>query len=208
MRTRRIARVPCPRPTGARRAHAGRRAGGRVGRRGGFTLLELVIAFGIGTLALLAARAALVQIATASDVALRAARAADREANADRLLRATVGQLETGIAPDRAFAGDLRTATFATWCDTPAGALAPCHARLAVDSADGRSALTLTLDVAGRVDTVVLRPAPPSMGLRYLTDPEAGGRWVPTWPPAITPPLALGVVTDADTLILRIGPRG
>lgn len=175
------------------------------GARPGFTLVELVVALGVGALALLAARSALVQIAGAADVALAAARRADREANAERLLRATVGQIETGVQADRAFAGDEHAATFPTWCDTPSGQHVPCRARLAADSADGRPALTLTLTVAGRPDTVVLRRAAQDIGLRYLTSPEAGGRWVPSWPPAITPPLALGVVADADTLILRVG---
>ncbi|HEY0777700.1 MAG TPA: prepilin-type N-terminal cleavage/methylation domain-containing protein [Gemmatirosa sp.] len=190
---------------GPRRRLAGRR---RRGARPGFTLLELVVALGVGALALLAARSALVQIAGAADVALAAARVVDREANAERLLRATVGQLETGVQPARAFAGDARAATFATWCDTPSNQHVPCRARLASDSADGRPVLTLTLTVAGRPDTVVLRRATRSVTLRYLTTPEAGGRWVPSWPPAITPPLALGVISDADTLILRIGARG
>ena len=176
--------------------------------RPGFTLLELVVALGVGALALLAARSALVQIAGAADVALAVAQAADREANAERLLRATVGQLETGVQPERAFAGDEHAATFATWCDVPSGQHVPCRARLAADSAGGRPVLTLTLTVAGRPDTVVLRKATQSIALRYLTTPEAGGRWVPFWPPAITPPLALGVVADADTLVLRIGARG
>jgi hypothetical protein len=44
--------------------------------------------------------------------------------------------------------------------------------------------------------------------LRYLNDPIGRGVWFRIWGHGITAPLAIGVITDGDTAIVRIGERG
>lgn len=55
---------------------------------------------------------------------------------------------------------------------------------------------------------IILRRGFHRGALRYLVDPAHGGAWLPSWMQPVTTPLALGVILDADTLILRIGERG
>ena len=209
-------------PGGLLRRGAGRHAARpRVNARG-FTLVELLVAATVGALALAAAHATLAQLAPGAEAVARAAAAADRDANAERLLRQAVLGLDVGVG--REFDGDAAGARFLTWCDVPAGWRERCAAHLIIDSvvvapvgdSGGRApALVLALtptDSAGRSavrpDTVVLRTGLAHAALRYLADPGTGGRWMAAWARSVTAPAALGVVLDADTLILRVGARG
>jgi hypothetical protein len=44
--------------------------------------------------------------------------------------------------------------------------------------------------------------------LRYLKDASTRGTWFRSWGTGISAPIAIGVIVDRDTLILRIGERG
>ncbi|MGH7620912.1 MAG: hypothetical protein ACREMU_01100, partial [Gemmatimonadaceae bacterium] len=56
--------------------------------------------------------------------------------------------------------------------------------------------------------SVVVRDSVRSGALRYLTRVSGGGEWIRVWGAGITAPLAIGVILDADTLIVPIGERG
>ena len=169
--------------------------------RGGVALLEVLIALLIGAVVLLGARALVEGIADNAQHISRHARNSDRTANAIRIARATVGRLRL-VDPDPAFSGDRRTSSFASWCYIPRGWLEPCAARLAVEDSGASERVTLSLSTGERVS--VWRG---TAELRYLASAEAGGQWYPLWGSALVPPLAIGIVTDRDTILLPIGER-
>ena len=57
-------------------------------------------------------------------------------------------------------------------------------------------------------ERIVLRRGFSVGTLRYLNTPAGGGQWFRVWGHGITAPLAVGVITDDDTMIVRIGERG
>ncbi len=175
------------------------------GSRNGFALFEVILALAVGALLLVAARGILESVADGADVILAAAVDADREGNADRLLRALVGQIEAATVVRGSVVGDDRHARIQTWCDVPAGWKERCTVELALIPHGSGRALVATGLPGG---PLVVRTGFDHGALRYLVDPEYGGAWLPSWTQKLTVPLALGVILDTDTLILRIGERG
>jgi prepilin-type N-terminal cleavage/methylation domain-containing protein len=175
-------------------------------RRSGFTLIELIVAITISGIVLLGARALWESLAQSVDRLRGQATVAERRANGERLLRSLVGRLEVGTDQSHEFAGDARHASFTTWCDMPAGWQERCAVDLAIepDSAN-------TLRLVARLSTgevIALQRGFRTGALRYLNDPIGGGIWFRIWGHGITAPLAIGVITDGDTAIVRIGERG
>lgn len=176
-------------------------------RQAGFTLVEVMVAIVVTTIVLAGARALLGQIADGGDRIAAAARNADREGNADLLLRTLAGRLQVSGVPgaEVRFAGEPRVARFRTWCEVPDGWLESCEASLGIIPADSGSALALTLSTG---ELIPLRRGFESGEILYLRDAASGGAWVREWGSSITAPLALGIVIDGDTSIIRIGERG
>jgi prepilin-type N-terminal cleavage/methylation domain-containing protein len=174
-------------------------------RRSGFTLIELIVALFVGGVVVLGARLILESIATAENRLAAAAAGASRASNGDRLMRTLFTRLEVGTDEAREFGGDERVATFTTWCDVPAGWLERCDALVAIDTAAGELALVARLSTGERI---VLRRGFLTGALRYLNTPAGGGQWFRVWGHGITAPLAIGLITDTDTTIVRIGDRG
>lgn len=175
------------------------------GPRVGFTLVELMVALVISGIALVCISALLTQIADGADRITAAARAADRDANGERLLRTLLHRLEVGTDAGARFEGSEAVARFTTWCDMPAGWLERCRAAIVVDTVKGAPALTVVLSTG---EVIAVRAGFEAGALRYIADPSGGGTWFRIWGIGITAPLAIGVILDADTLILRIGERG
>lgn len=173
--------------------------------RGGFTLIEVTVVLALSGIVLLGARAMLVQLADDGDRIVRAAAEADRDANADRLLRTLAGRVEAASDSTPGLIGVDRVARFRTWCDVPAGWQEPCEVTLAITRLENEEALVLR----GSDERIIpLRRGFRSGRLLYLHDAGGGGVWLRSWESTITTPLALGVVLDADTLIVRMGERG
>ena len=171
--------------------------------RGGFTLLEVVVALALAGLVLLTARAMLGQVADGAERIAAGAAGADRDANGERLLRDLAARVE--VRPGGpGFYGDGRGVRFSTWCDVPAGWQERCLASLGMVRAG--DANVLALECGGQVIPVMRGFAHGE--LLYLADAARGGMWMRAWSSPIAPPLAVGVVIDTDTLILRIGERG
>lgn len=175
-------------------------------RRSGLTLIELIVAITISGIVLLGARALWETLAASVDRLHTQATLAERQANGERLLRSLVGRLEVGTDRSTEFAGDERHVTFTTWCDMPAGWQERCTADLAIEPDSANTVALVARLSTGEV--VVLERGFATGALRYLNDPIGGGVWFRIWGHGITAPLAIGVITDTDTAIVRIGERG
>lgn len=171
----------------------------------GFTLLEVVVALALSGLVLLGARVMLAQVADGAERIAAGAADADRGANAERMLRDLVGRIEVSPDEGRTVAGDARGASFSTWCDVAAGWQERCTATLGLVRAGSSNVLALAGTGLG---VQPVRRGFERGTLLYLTDAGGGGTWVRGWTSAVAAPLAIGVVMDGDTLILRIGERG
>jgi prepilin-type N-terminal cleavage/methylation domain-containing protein len=181
-----------------------RGAPARTGR-GGFTLIELLVALLVGATIVLGARLMLEGTADQARRITALARHADHDANAERLLRATVAALDLGATPAQTFKGDEREAHFTSWCTRPGGWQERCAVTLSIvgDSAVHALVLTLPGDEPFRI-----RAGPGRAELRYLVDAHDGGRWFRSWDEQLTAPLAIGAIVGTDTLVLAIGERG
>jgi prepilin-type N-terminal cleavage/methylation domain-containing protein len=178
----------------------------RRSRRRGFTLIELMVAITLSGIVLLGARGLWESLSGSVD-RLRAQATADAsDMNGDRLLQSLVGRLEVGTDQSHEFAGDERHTTFTTWCDVPAGWQERCTANLAIEP-DSNAALRLVTRLSTG-ETITLKRGFETGALRYLNDPVGRGVWFHVWGHGITAPLAIGVITDGDTAIVRIGERG
>lgn len=173
--------------------------------RAGFTLVELLVALAIAGTVVVTARMLLEELATDGDALLAETTETDSRANAERALRDLVLRLEVGTSEGRQFAGDESAARFSSWCDVPRGWLEPCTVTLAVDGRGSETALVAALSTG---EALVLRRGFSTARLQYLGDAARGGTWFRSWGKSITAPLAIRVVLDADTLLLRIGERG
>lgn len=186
--------------------------------RRGFTLLEVVVAIAVGSLVVLGAHEMIVGVADGADAIGRSARASDREANGDALLRQLLRDLEVGTSDAAHFAGDSATVRFSTWCAVPGGWPERCRAELSIASPPGDATESGAAIVARLSTGESLRLAEGFSSARFLflSDAALGGRWFTLWGEGITAPLAIGVAVErahagaarADTLILRIGERG
>jgi hypothetical protein len=163
-----------------------------------------MIALIISGMLLLSARVMIEELADGADRITTRAQDADHSANAERQLRELVGRTHSSTIVRNAIAGDATRARIATTCDVPAGWQEDCEATIAVRSQGGQNMLTLS----AQGGAVTIRSGFGTGKLLYLADPRSGGSWLSNWTSAITTPVALGVVVDADTLILRIGERG
>jgi prepilin-type N-terminal cleavage/methylation domain-containing protein len=168
--------------------------------RRGFTVFELIVALTISAFALLSARALLETIAASGARIRSVARQEARNANRERLLRALVGRLYAGDS-SATFTGDPRQAQFTSWCDVSGGWQERCQVTLGIDTAG----LVAVLSTGERF---VLRQGFRAGELRYLNSPTGGGEWFKIWSVQLTQPLAIGVIADGDTTIVRIGERG
>lgn len=173
--------------------------------RSGFGLFEAIVALAVAAMVLVAARSVLESVADGADRLVDAAAEADRIGNADRLLRSLVGQIESGTIVSGAVAGDERQVRIETWCDVPAGWKERCCVELTFAPSDSGEVLVASGIPGG---PRVLRSGFRFGSLRYLVDPADGGAWLPQWSQQLTVPFAIGVILDADTVILRIGERG
>ena len=176
--------------------------------RPAFTLVELLVALLVGGVAILGARSVLASLGDHADRVAEFAIIADREANGERVLRTLVSNLEIGTTNDASFGGDEREARFTSWCTSPSGWQERCTVRLVVRPGDSVGAPSIVATVLSTGEIVPVLSDATEPRLRYLRDAANGGSWFHTWGTGITAPLAIGIVTERDTLIVRIGERG
>lgn len=173
--------------------------------RAGFGLLEVLVALALGGMVVLGARALLVQLADGAERIAAFGVEHDRVANSERFLRRLLEQVEPGDGVSAGFVGDEQAVRFSTWCEVPAGWQQRCVVTLGfIHRGQGRALVALLPDS----EVIVLREDIPDGAFRYLHSAAAGGTWLHSWQSTVTTPLALGVITNADTLIVRIAERG
>lgn len=173
--------------------------------RGGFTLMEVMVAIAISAVLLLGARALLEQVGDSAEQIAGSAAEVDREANTERLVRALVGRAEQPQPGGREFAGTPRGARFTTWCDVPAGWQERCTVSLGLVRVADDNVLALE---ASEGEIIPVRRGFDQGSFLYLRDPAEGGTWLREWSSSVAAPVAVGVALDGDTLILRLGERG
>jgi prepilin-type N-terminal cleavage/methylation domain-containing protein len=169
----------------------------------GFTLIEVLIALSIGASLMMGAHVMMSGVIDSAARIGQGSREEDRDANGERILRAAFARLQVGAIGDRKFEGDPLAARFDSWCDVPQGWQERCDLQLAIDTT--KSVLTLR-DSAGRV--LAERGGFASAELSYLSDPHDGGTWYRVWGASVVAPIAIRVILDGDTTILRVGDRG
>jgi prepilin-type N-terminal cleavage/methylation domain-containing protein len=184
------------------------RSSAPIAGRAGFTLVELLVALVVGGVAILGARAVLAALGDQAERVSEAAASSDRTANGERTLRALVGNLEIGTTPDVSFGGDERQVQFTTSCPTASGWQERCAVRLVALSPDSLTGKAIVAGILPTGEILPLLTGVTGPRFRYLRDAGNGGTWFRTWGNGITAPIAVGIVTERDTLILRIGERG
>jgi prepilin-type N-terminal cleavage/methylation domain-containing protein len=187
------------------------RRGLPLAKRRGFTLVEVLVGLMVGSVIVLGARLMLEGVGDGAQRVTRQAQRTDRDANAERVLRAVVAALETSESDGRTFGGNEREARFTSWCDTPGGWKELRAVTLTITSngaASGKpGAGTLVLTMSGSTP-LSIRAGFTYGALRYLADARDDGEWFTSWDVGISVPIAIGAIVDRDTLIFRIGVRG
>ncbi|MGH7675111.1 MAG: prepilin-type N-terminal cleavage/methylation domain-containing protein, partial [Gemmatimonadales bacterium] len=180
--------------------------------RGGFTLLEVLVALTLGSLVVLMAHRLFTGVTDGAARLAEARGALDREANGRRLLAAIVGSIDIGRPGAGDFGGEPHGAGFSTWYQSPEGWLEPRRVTLALSG--GVLVLRGLGDEAIRlVDSVT------ALDLDYLLDYGAGESWVRRWSSTVSAPVAVRVriartgdgrreAGEVDTLLLIVGTRG
>jgi prepilin-type N-terminal cleavage/methylation domain-containing protein len=176
-------------------------------RLAGFTLIEIVVALVVGGMAVAVAAALLLGLGDRADAIKTAAARVDRDANAERLLRSLLGNLDLGGDGPLVLGGDETSVSFRSWCASAGGWLDRCGARLFIERRREGSVVRVEVRAAADTSVVDLWDAPAGARLRYLVDPANGGRWADAWR-QIAVPRGIAVIVDADTLLIPVWGRG
>jgi prepilin-type N-terminal cleavage/methylation domain-containing protein len=175
--------------------------------RGGFTLIELVVALLIVGMVVLLTHQLFTVVVQGAQTIVERRQALDREANARRWLEGAWLSLDVGEQAG-GFEGHRDHVEFATWTLVPGGWFERERVRLDVTghrfvARSGSRALVLSDSVE-------------EVAFDYLLTPGETSQWVQEWMSPSSAPLAvrLRVLKSgcrgacADTLLFLIGPRG
>ena len=168
----------------------------------GFTLIEVMVALMIGGMAVAGAAALLDALGNRAEAIERAGIGVDRDANAERLLRGLVANLDLSSDSTPSFVGDINAARFRAWCESPAGWLAHCTVHLSLERRGDLASLRLQVDNPG---PSVIELGHDLRGARfgYLFSVDD----VLTWTDRashLVPPLAVALIVERDTLLLGV----
>jgi|SRR5690242_7138053 len=187
---------------------------GRSGHaRGGFTLVEVLVALTIGSMVVLTAHQLFAAVAREEQILTHARAALDRSSNAQHWLTAAFLSLDVGTQGASGFEGRADHVAFAAWLLTPDGWFERRNVSL------GRSSGRL-LATAAPYQPLALMDSVQGLAFDYLLEPGLDARWVREWVSPVSVPLAIRVrVAKAcngqpvgchvvDTLLFLIKERG
>lgn len=173
--------------------------------RAGATLLELMLALALAGLLLLGVLLLVDQASGAGRVLTRHAATTDGEANGDRLLRKLIARAESSADSLRMFFGAPDRSSFDSWCDRPAGWPERCRVTLMLVEQPDRTVVTGTFATG---ETFPLRVVRGRATFRYFGRGASGEHeWLTMWGRSIRLPVAVGIVTVGDTIVLRVGEQ-
>jgi prepilin-type N-terminal cleavage/methylation domain-containing protein len=177
-----------------------------VPRKGGFTLIEVMVALTIAGLVILTAERLFAGAGDGARVLTEARDRLDQDANAHRWLEATFLSLAVGDSGTTGFTGDRDRVRFTAWQLTPGGWFEPRDIDLAMS--DGQ----LVAGIASG-ESLTLADSVTDLAFDYLLDPGADTRWVQQWVSPVSAPLAVRVRLGrargvVDTLLFLIKERG
>lgn len=169
--------------------------------RRGFTLVEVLVAMVVASVALALARAILGGVAEGNTRIIAAAHQRDVERSSRQLLRSLLASART-LGPDSVtFIGSPRAMFTRSRCPVPGGWSEPCS--ITVSIAD--SAPLVLLGINSSRLAVIDGSATTFAALCYLRSAADGGQWVPNWRSTPDLPLAIGLIVDRDTVIVPVG---
>lgn len=175
------------------------RAKGLRARRG-ITVLELIVALLVGTIAIAGARAvasAVHDLGTRLDAVHRETSSAFE---GERTWRRLVLASEAGRDRDATFAGDARFARFDSWCAVPGGWGERCVVTGMLSLTPSGDSLHLILS-SSTGDLLTLGQFPGPGKFLYLDDAAHGGAWIGEWAHGPTAPVAVAIASATDTII-------
>jgi prepilin-type N-terminal cleavage/methylation domain-containing protein len=168
--------------------------------RRGFTLIEMLVAIVVAVGIIGTARALVNTIGDAGIRLASAARGRDEAVGGELMARSIIRQARRGPGDAQSFFGTRRGFVVQSWCPVAGGWSEPCEATFAVD--DSTASLVMR---PGRSSAIVVAArGRGSLTVRYLVSVAGGGRWMDRWFDDQLP-LAVGILVDADTLIVPVG---
>ncbi len=179
-----------------------------VGATCGFTLIEVMIALVVGSMAVTGSAALLIGLSNQHASVQELTSSADRDGNGIRVLTDLVSSIRQGPELPPGLVGGPSRVELRTHCISERGWTEPCEAELRFEPADESSAaavLVVASDPPSR--RWVLWIAESGGHFTFLAQSADGGTWTREWTGG-RPPLALGVVTDGDTLLVAIRHDG
>lgn len=172
--------------------------------RAGVSLLETIIALAVSGIVLLGARVMVDGLADNTRRLHASAGVWDAEANRELALRLVADRVEVATDSTARFVGSEQEARFRSWCEAGGGWLERCDVALRFVRRDTGADLIMDCSLQG---AMTLRTGVRTGRLLYLASAADGGAWQRDWVVDITAPLAIGVVADGDTMIVRLGER-
>ncbi len=176
----------------------------RRGGRGGFTLLEILVALTIAGTAVLLAHQVFATAARGAESLRSARRELDTASNGRRWLASAIGSIEVGRDGDVPFDGGPHAATFSTYLLSERGWFERGVVTLEVSDSG--------LHARASRRTVILATGVSALDMDYLLEPGLDSKWVSRWASPVSAPLALRLRLAfggrVDTMLFLVGPRG
>lgn len=170
----------------------------------GFTLIEMLAAISLFGLVIGGAVALLDQLTDGTTrIGTEGARVA-REGNGARLLARLLMDARKSTDSTRRFRGDENGLELWTLCDVPGGWAEDCRATLSIDQRGDSSALIA--GVPGGAAFSVRRQKGTASLRYYNATAHNDTLWVRQWSSNVLLPVAIGLVTGADTIVFPVGP--
>ena len=172
-------------------------------RRGGFTLVEVMVAMAIAAVVIVAAHQLFTGVADGSKAVAIARESLDPSSNARRWLKAAFLSLEPP------FDGRANCMSFTSWQETRGGWFAPKSVVLALEKD--------RLIASAADQSIELRTGAINVAFDYLLEPGADTKWVREWVSPVSAPLAIRLrivgcgrrdAACVDTLLFLVKERG